>query len=85
MQRERLLAGLADGSMRLAEVLSARHDDDRGEVKLLAVLEALPGARKVATRRIMAELGLDERVRVNELDEEQSATVLATFPLQEPR
>lgn len=84
-QRERLLAGLADGSMQLAEVLSARCDDDRGEVKLLAVLEALPGARKVATRRAMAELGLDERVRVSQLDEEHTATVLATFPLQGPR
>lgn len=85
-QRDCLLAGLADGSVGLAEVLSARHDvDNWGEVKLLAVLEALPGARKVATRRAMTALGLRERTRVRELDDEQAAIVLLSFPAVEKR
>lgn len=82
MRREQLLAALADGTVDLPEVLAARHEDhDWGEVKLLTVLEAFPGARKVATRRAMAEHGLGERLRVRDLDDDQVAVVLRTFPV----
>lgn len=81
-RRDRMCAQLDDGRLTLQDVLAARHDDPPvGEVKLLTVLEALPGARKVATRRMLADLGLGERLRLREIDDELAARVLETFPL----
>ena len=74
--RERLGAGELD----LAGVLdAARTDELLGELKLLWVLESLPGARKVDTRRRLGELGLEEGARLRALDEPTRRVVLDTF------
>lgn len=56
--RATVLESLSDGSTTLAEVLEQRLDPAIGEIYLLSVLESLPGARKVDTRRRLRQLGL---------------------------
>ena len=50
-----------------------------GRIKLLWVLESLPGAGKVATRRHLASLGLEESIPVGELSDEQRSIISAEF------
>jgi len=60
---------LRTGATTLAEVLGRADGDELvGELKLLWVLESLPGARKVDTRRRLGELRLDEGARLRTLD-----------------
>ena len=56
------------GSITLAELLDAgRADEIVGKMKVLAVLESLPGVGKVKARRIMEEIGIAETRRVQGL------------------
>lgn len=70
--REDLLDALGTGAETLAGALSrARQDPLIGRIYLLAVLEALPGARKVATRRELDRLGIDHRMPLAEAPHDQ--------------
>lgn len=71
---------LSAGERTLAQVLAdAQHDPLLGQVKLLWVLESLPGARKVDTRRTLAAMGLVEATRVGTLDRPTTDRLLAAF------
>lgn len=60
--REALLDDLAAGRETLAGALERSAADPMiGRIELLCVLESLPGAGKVATRRRLEELGIDQR------------------------
>jgi len=72
---------VAGGGATLSEVMGERGDPAVGAIHLLTVLEALPGARKVDTRRRLAELGLPERVAIAGLDDDAVTLVRAEFPL----
>lgn len=80
-------AGLEDalgaGELGLADALGpgVAGDDQLGLVKVLVVLEALPAARKVDTRRRLAELGIDGATPLRDLTDAQRHVLLATFPL----
>ena len=80
-RREELRRELAAGTLTLADVLDRADDTDDGAVKLLFVLESLPGAGKVATRRRLAQLDLPETAPVRSLSAEQRRTVLEEFPV----
>lgn len=56
--RDTVLESLSDGSITLAEVLERRLDPAIGEIRLLSVLESLPGARKIDVRRKLTNLDL---------------------------
>jgi len=74
-RREELLAGLGSGELSLGEAFDrARVDPLVGRVYLLVALEALPGAGKVATRRTLAGLGIEERTPLAEADAEAVLT-----------
>ena len=78
--RRQLHDELADGRVGVGAVLErAEHDELTAAVKLLFVLEALPGARKVDTRRRLAELGIDGGRRLGALDAGERAIVAAEF------
>ena len=77
--RATVTADLSAGRRSLDDVLGARGEEHVGRIKLLVVLEALPGATKVVTRRRLAELGLEQTTPIGELDEGQLATVRAAF------
>ena len=71
-QRAELKEKLKMGSITLKELLDqSANDDIVGKMKVLAVLESLPGLGKVKARRLMDEVGISEARRVQGLGEQQ--------------
>jgi hypothetical protein len=69
------------GSLTLSEVLAdAGSDDMVGKIKVLAVLESLPGVGKVKARRTIEEIGISETRRLRGLGEQQRKALLLAFP-----
>lgn len=50
--------------------------DDRSQTYVVKLLDVTPGLGKVAGRRLLASLGIDELMRVAELSEAQRAALL---------
>ena len=70
--RAELKEKLKMGSITLRELLQqADQDDVVGKMKVLAVLESLPGLGKVKARRLMEEVGISETRRLHGLGEQQ--------------
>ncbi|MFZ4517703.1 MAG: hypothetical protein ACOYOP_04920 [Microthrixaceae bacterium] len=82
--RAELCAALADGSADVADVLARRHEPSVARVRLLTVLEAPAGARKVPTRQLLAELALDPVTPLGALDDATAAVVADRFPVLAP-
>ena len=62
------------GSLTLRELLDqAEGNDIVGKMKVVAVLESLPGVGKVKARRTMEEIGISETRRVRGLGDQQRA------------
>jgi hypothetical protein len=71
-QRAELKEKLKMGSTSLKELLEqADRDEIVGKMKVLAVLESLPGLGKVKARRLMEEVGISETRRIQGLGEKQ--------------
>lgn len=71
-QRAELKEKLKMGSVSLEELLAqAETDDVIGKMKVIAVLESLPGVGKVKARRLMEEIGISDTRRVQGLGEKQ--------------
>ena len=71
-QRAEVKDKLKMGSLTLRELLDqAGSDEVIGKMKVLAVLEALPGLGKVKARRLMEEVGISETRRVQGLGANQ--------------
>jgi signal recognition particle GTPase len=71
-QRAELKEKLKMGSITLKELLDQSVNDDVvGKMKVLAVLESLPGLGKVKARRLMDEVGISEARRVQGLGDQQ--------------
>jgi signal recognition particle GTPase len=69
------------GSLTLKELLDQSGTDDMvGKMKVLAVLEALPGVGKVKARRTMEAIGISETRRVRGLGDQQRKALLEEFP-----
>jgi signal recognition particle GTPase len=78
--RAELKEKLKMGSITLAELLSQSGSDDHvGKMKVLAVIEALPGVGKVKARRTMDEIGIADTRRVRGLGEQQRKALLDAF------
>ncbi|MDQ2729403.1 MAG: integration host factor [Actinomycetota bacterium] len=70
--RAELKEKLKMGSLTLAELLEqGDHDEIVGKMKVLSVLESLPGLGKVKARRLMEEVGISESRRVQGLGDQQ--------------
>jgi len=71
-QRSELKEKLKMGSITLRELLEqGDRDEVVGKMKVVAVLESLPGVGKVKARRLMDELAISETRRVHGLGENQ--------------
>jgi signal recognition particle GTPase len=71
-QRAELKEKLKMGSVTLKELLDqSANDDVVGKMKVLAVLESLPGLGKVKARRLMDEVGISEARRIQGLGDQQ--------------
>ena len=65
------------GSLTLAELLKmADQDETVGKMKVVSVLESLPGLGKVKARRLMETVGIAESRRLQGLGAKQRADLL---------
>lgn len=70
--RAELKEKLKMGSLSLRDLLRQGDDDEVvGKMKVLSVLESLPGLGKVKARRVMEEVGISETRRIQGLGEQQ--------------
>jgi len=80
-QRAALKDKLKMGSLTLRELLDqARSDDVVSKMKVLAVLESLPGLGKVRARRLMEDVGISETRRVQGLGANQRQALFEKIP-----
>lgn len=64
----------------LSEVIEqGRTDDVIGKLKVVSLLESLPGIGKVKARAIMADVGIAESRRVRGLGPHQAAALIERF------
>jgi signal recognition particle GTPase len=78
--RAELKEKLKMGSLTLKELLDQADDNNIvGKMKVLAVLESLPGVGKVRARRTMEEIGIADTRRVRGLGEQQRRSLLDAF------
>ena len=71
-QRAELKEKLKMGSTSLKELLEqADRDEVVGKMKVLAVLESLPGLGKVKARRLMEDVGISETRHIQGLGDKQ--------------
>ena len=79
-QRAELKDKLKMGNTSLPELFDiAGRDETIGKMKVLAVLESMPGLGKVKARRLMEEVGISETRRIRGLGSEQKKTLLQSF------
>ena len=80
-QRAELKDKLKMGSTSLPELFElASTDESVGKMKVLTVLESLPGLGKVKARRLMDELAISESRRIKGLGGQQREALLKRFP-----
>ena len=63
------------GTLSLRECLAST-DSTVGKLKVVSMLESLPGVGKVKARKIMEDIGIAENRRVQGLGQQQKATLL---------
>jgi DNA uptake protein ComE-like DNA-binding protein len=73
--RAEIKARLKMGSMSLADAL-ASEDTDVGRLKVVSLLESLPGVGKVKARKIMEDVEIADNRRVQGLGAQQKAKLL---------
>jgi hypothetical protein len=73
--RADIKARLKMGSMSLVEALDS-DDPNVGKLKVVALLESLPGVGKVKARRVMDEIGIADNRRVQGLGAQQRSALL---------
>ena len=79
-QRAEIKEKLKMGSTSLEELFElAGTDETVGKMKVLAVLESMPGLGKVKARRLMEEVGISETRRVRGLGNQQKDQLLRSF------
>jgi hypothetical protein len=80
-QRAELKEKLKAGSLDVSELFAmAEADDVVGRMKVLAVLESMPGLGKVKARRLMEQVGISENRRVRGLGAQQREGLKRAFP-----
>ena len=73
--RADIKARLKMGSMTLSEALDS-DDPNVGKLKVVSMLESLPGVGKVKARRVMEDVGIADNRRVQGLGAQQRASLL---------
>lgn len=63
------------GSVSLAEALASK-DSTVGKLKVVSLLESLPGVGKVKARKLMEEIGIADNRRVQGLGQQQKQSLL---------
>jgi hypothetical protein len=77
-RRQDVVADVGAGRIDLAAVLAARHDPLVAPIKLVVVVQAIPGVGKVLARRALARLQLEDR-RLAELTDAEAVALLTAL------
>lgn len=78
--RAELKNKLKYNQIKLSEILArAKEDEAVGKLKVVSLLEALPGVGKATARAIMAEVGISESRRLRGLGPHQHAALVERF------
>lgn len=77
--RSEIRAQLKEGSVTLPELFERLDDDMIGKMKVLVVIESLPGVGKVKARRLMSDIGIAESRRLRGLGDRQRAKLLSAI------
>jgi signal recognition particle GTPase len=84
-QRAELKEKLKMGSLTLKELLDqAERDEIVGKMKIVSVLESLPGVGKVKARRLMDDVGISETRRIQGLGDNQRKRLFDKLELDQP-
>ena len=78
-ERAELRGQLKAGDLSLSDLLGRLDDDTVGKMKVLAVIESLPGVGKVKARRAMEGVGISENRRLRGLGSRQRSQLLDAF------
>jgi len=79
-QRAEMKIRLKGGTMRLSQLLDeAGGDDALAKMKVVAMLEALPGVGHATARSVMAEIGISEARRIRGLGPHQRKALVDRF------
>jgi len=77
--RAEIKARLRNESLSLADALESG-DENVGKLKVVSLLEALPGVGKVKARKIMEDIGIADNRRVQGLGSQQRQALLEAVP-----
>lgn len=77
--RAEIKARLRNESLTLADALQS-DDQNVGKLKVVSLLEALPGVGKVKARKIMEDIGIADNRRVQGLGSQQRQALLDAVP-----
>ncbi len=75
--RADVVAAVADGSAALGGVFERSADESMvSDIKILTVLEAVPGVGKVRARRLLEAVGIPESHRIDQLDADRRRSLI---------
>ncbi|MGI8426921.1 MAG: integration host factor, actinobacterial type [Actinomycetota bacterium] len=77
--RAELKESLKSGRTGLKELLNSNSDGVEAKMKVVAVLESMPGVGKIRARRIMDRLDISQSRRVKGLGAKQKESLLKEF------
>lgn len=77
--RAEIKARLRNESLSLSDALQS-DDENVGKLKVVSLLEALPGVGKVKARKIMEDIGIADNRRVQGLGSQQRQALLEAVP-----
>ena len=78
--RAEVKQSLKQSETKLSEVITrAESDEALGKLKVVALLEALPGVGKATARSIMVQVGISEARRVRGLGPHQREALISRF------
>lgn len=78
--RAEVKQSLKQSETKLSDVIArAESDEALGKLKVVALLEALPGVGKATARTIMTEVGISEARRVRGLGPHQREALISRF------
>jgi len=69
---------IKNGNLSLSEAL-ASDDNNVGKLKVVSMLESLPGVGKVKARKVMEDIGIADNRRVQGLGSQQREALLKAF------
>ena len=76
--RAEIKARLKMGSMSLSDALNS-DDSNVGKLKVVSLLESLPGVGKVKARKVMDEVGIADNRRIQGLGTQQRQSLLTAL------